>query len=274
MNPLNKISDKNSNFDEISLFFSSTSWGVTTKTIFENLDATPASLIDALSQNAFLKECFSKKAGVTEGYTVGGHTEKVLEIAQRYRDSLIEKVTKIVSWSEFLLFLALHDIGKGVAHENETSLFSTSLSFKESELRNTQKILSTAMQELGVPAQNIELFFEMLSYDSQGLYLKGQIDSDEIFDNILEMARNSHTDPISFYQLFQIYHLVDAASYPTLSSLFEFEKGTIKHNKTYQEKIDAFEKRLKEINKGKEVFEDLLEWIQKKRIRKKFKNCF
>lgn len=110
------------------------------------------------------------------------------------------------------------------------------------------------MELVGVSSQKIKIFNEMLSYDSQGLYLKGDISHAEAFDNILEMSSNCGLSPSAFYSLFATFHLIDAASYPSLKSLFQIENATIKHISANQEKIDLLTGSLKGIEIGRTFF--------------------
>jgi hypothetical protein len=144
-------------------------WQSNIREVLATENASPTSILQVLSQHPFLQECYSKYA--QEGFSVGQHTQRVLELAQKYRACLEKDIAEVVSWDEFLLFLALHDIGKGIAQENESLAFGTKLSFKEGKLETTQQILTTAMEMLGVPPHKTRLFCEMLRYDTQGLYL-------------------------------------------------------------------------------------------------------
>ena len=172
-------------------------------------------------------------------------------------------INKIASWGEFLLFLALHDIGKGIAKENESFAFGTKLSFKEGELETTQKILSKIMELIGLNKKTICVFCEMLRYDTQGLYLPGDIQLEEAFDNILEMANNCQKVPSVFYRLFRAFHLVDAASYPSLKQYFEFGTETIEYCSFYQEMDTVLADNFEQAEKGKIFFEECLDRVHK-----------
>lgn len=239
---------------------STSEWQNRVKNSLSNLEITPAELISLLKENEQLRECYRKSAGVFEGFTVEEHTLMVLETAQRYRESF--QVEPLVTWNEFLLFLALHDIGKGLSTENKNVLFSSSLSLKKDELGLTQDILKSVMQEVGIDPQKISIFSSMLTFDSQGLYLRGHIHQDEAFDNIVEMACNAGIPPLSFYTLFEAFHRIDAASYPSLfSSIFEEKEGKLVHNLENQKAIDTLSNRLENIEKGEASFQELLKRV-------------
>lgn len=239
----------------------SSEWRSKTREVFAAENASPTSIIQVLSQHPFLHQCYSKYA--QEGFSVGQHTQRVLELAQKYRVCFEKDIAEVVSWDEFLLFLALHDVGKGIAQENESLAFGTKLSFKEGELETTQQILITAMEMLGISPHKIRLFCEMLRYDTQGLYLPGDIQLEEAFDNILEMANNSQQDPLVFYRIFRAYHILDAASYPSLKPYFEFSSKDLKYCSFYVEMDEALAKALEEVQEGRTFFEKFLQRVRR-----------
>jgi hypothetical protein len=234
-------------------------WQSKTREVIAADNVSSGSIVQVLSEHPFLKECYSKYA--VENYSVSEHTERVLGLAQKYRTSFEEDVAKAVSWDEFLLFLALHDIGKGIAQENESFVFGTKFSFKEGELETTQQILTKVMEMLRVPSHKIRLFCEMLRYDTQGLYLTGDIELEEAFDNILEMAKNSQQDPRVFYRIFRAYHILDAASYPSLSQFFEFASG-LKYNCIYVDMDEKLADALEQAEAGRIFFEKCVLRVQ------------
>jgi hypothetical protein len=236
-------------------------WQSKTRKVLATEKASPASILHALSQHSFLQECYGKYA--QEGFSVGQHTQRVLELAQKYRAYFEKDIAEVVSWDEFLLFLALHDIGKGIAQENESLAFGTKLSFKEGELETTQQILMKVMEMLEVPPHKIRLFCEMLRYDTQGLYLPGDIQLEEAFDNILEMANNSQQDPRLFYRVFRAYHILDAASYPSLKPYFEFNAEALKYCSFYVEMDEALAKVLQQTEEGRIFFEECVQRVQR-----------
>lgn len=229
-------------------------WQSKVREVLSDDNCSPEKLLYVLSQHPFLQECYSKYG--QEGFSIAQHTQRVLELAQKYRTCLQKNVIEIASWNEFLLFLALHDIGKGIAKENESFAFGTKLSFKEGELEITQQIFSRIMKLLELPADKISLFCEMLRYDTQGLYLPGDIQLEEAFDNILEMANNCQQIPSAFYRLFSTFHLIDAASYPSLNQYFEFKLETISYCSFYKEMDEVLADSLAQAEKGKLFFED------------------
>ncbi len=205
----------------------------------QNPDITSNELIDILSCDEELKTCFSKLAGVREGYTVLEHTKRVLELAQRYRESFSPQVEKLVDWWEFTLFLALHDIGKGISKE-----IHPNPNPKQLELQMSREILEKTMQKLDLSPEKISIFSAMLKYDSLGDYLQCDIDIDVIKSHIIEMAEMSKTNPKQFYQIYHSFHIIDAASYPTLQDFFKYEGSDLKYCEVYQDMADVLYNKL------------------------------
>lgn len=192
-------------------------------------------IIDLLSENTRIKEYYAKPAGVVEGYTVRQHTEMVLELAQQYRMYFEPQISECIDWGYFLLFLALHDIGKGASKEIDTYTTTTA---KELELKTTQKILTWILEQLWVSSSIGHIFQALLMYDSQGEYLKGNISAECFKGHLLDMSAVSKLAPAAFYKIYNIFHLVDAASYPNLRPLFVFGSETLQHCEGNQSLIE------------------------------------
>lgn len=215
-------------------------------------------LLECLQENETLRQLYSKDAGVSEGYTILEHTKLVLETAAKWRGSFESKVLPLATWKEFLLFLALHDIGKGVAKENESAIFGTSITAKENELKNTQAILQQVMKHVGIDENKITLFSTLLTYDSQGLYLRSLISKKEALDNITEMAFIAKVPLKQMYDLLEVFHAVDAASYPILfSSIFQQVGTLLVHSKENQKLVDSMRAEIELAEEGKEALQEL-----------------
>lgn len=242
--------------------FTTAAWIAKIQTLLAHLKFQPAELMKLLCEHPTIKNCFSKDAAVSEGYTVGQHTEMVLGIAQQFRENFFAKVNPIISWDKFILFLCLHDIGKGIAKEKQPEAFSSPLSFKEAELGTTREMLENIMSQFGIAERDIILFKAMLEFDTLGLFLREHIGVDEAFDNILEMARACSLEPLQFFQLFEVFHMIDAASYPGLrDTIFTVHNNTLKHSSENQIRVDAINKRLQAAKEGHQAFECLVKLV-------------
>ncbi len=224
--------------------WSENNWHKKVVDTLEDPEISAAKIISVLSENPKLQQCYDKSAGVIEGYTVGQHSEMVLAIAQRYREYFKPMVNDLVDWKEFLLFLALHDIGKGVSIEADCVASHASLSAKERELLISRKILTETLEQLRIRSHNGHIFQALLMYDSQGDYLKGEINAECFKNHLLDMSAVSNLKSLQFYQLYNVFHLVDAASYPNLQPLFIFGGNSLRHCEGNQMTIDHLQELL------------------------------
>lgn len=180
-----------------------------------NHTSTAQEILSALSENPQVKDYYCKSAGVVEGYTVGQHTIMVLELAQKYRVFFMAELDGLINWGDFLLFLALHDIGKGASKEFLQSVVSA----KEAELLANRKMATAILEKLYISSKLGHLFQALLMYDSQGDYLQGNIDADIFKNHILDMSAVCNLTPVEFYKIYHTFHILDAASYPNLKPL-------------------------------------------------------
>ncbi len=212
-------------------------WCKDVMTLLCNREISAKEIIDALSKNPQVKEYYDKSAGVVEGYSVGQHTQMVLELAQRYREFFMPQISDSMDWGDFLLFLALHDIGKGVSN---LLVDQPGMTAKELELEANRKIATDIIEKLWLRSQTGYIFQALLMYDSQGDYLKGNIDAECFKNHILDMSAICNLTPRAIYQIYHVFHLVDAASYPNLQPLFIFEEERLYHCDGNQSLIDCF----------------------------------
>ena len=219
---------------EPNLPFSIDAWQKKVFNKISNHEISAKDIINVLSENSKIKEFYDKSAGVVEGYTVGQHTVMVLELTQRYRSYLKPQISEYMEWNDFLLFLSLHDIEKGVSKE----VASHTASAKDLELEANRKVTTWILEQLRVRSHIGHLFQALLMYNSQGDYLKGDINADCFKDHLLNMSAVSNLAPHAFYQIYSVFHLVDAASYPNLRPLFVFEKKSLRHCEGNQSLID------------------------------------
>ena len=216
------------------------SWRHKVAAQLSNHDISASQIIDLLSENPKLKRCYAISAGVVEGYTVGQHTEMVLELAQRYREYFKSLICKHLEWGEFLLFLALHDIGKGMSRDSACIASHPNVPAKELELLISRSIVTETLEGLEIRSSKGHIFQALLMYDSQGDYLKGNLDADDYKKHLLDMSAVCRLSPLHFYQLYSTFHLIDAASYPNLHPLFVFESQSLRHCEGNQLTIDFF----------------------------------
>ena len=219
----------------------------------EMLGANP---VDALTARfPELREHYERPAGVSEGYTIGEHSKRVIETARSHRTSLAE-ITHLVSWEHFELFLALHDIGKNMNSSAKDRGLASSMGAKRQELVHTQLILRKILGELQFDPAEITLFEQLLAHDSLGLYLRGIIAIDEAYHQVSAMARACQIPASAFFDLFQAYHMADAASYPGVKAqcFVEPAPDELAYCDTYIEKVRELRERFHLAERGQTLF--------------------
>ena len=216
--------------------------------------------VDWMSQWSDLQEHYERSAGVAEGYSIGEHSRRVVNHARHYRETLAPLVTPLVTWDEFELFLALHDIGKNLEGDAQGSVFSSPISQKSSELFHTQRIMSKTLHDIGMEPAKVELFKSLLMHDALGLFLRGIISQDEAYHQICEMARHAQVPVESLFQLFRAFHMADAGSYPGLMETCFSEQGSgrIAYTSVYESRIEGLHAALSQVRQGQELFPAVL----------------
>lgn len=185
---------------------------------------TGSELISLLKQDPMLSHLYSLSAGVGEGYTIEEHIHMVVdsfanEFAEQPDVKSILKRTNL-SPQQFLLFLALHDIGKGRAVQE---IYFATPERKELELKYTrEEVRRICSQDL------IPVFEALLADDSIGDLMKiGQpteADLQKTAQSIEASANFCNLRADDFLDLKILFHKVDAASYHFVRTRF------FKHN--------------------------------------------
>lgn len=190
-------------------------------------DLTPEKLIDFLSDRFSLKVEFDRESGVWERYSNREHALRVLRRADKTVRGEFEKSRFCgLSYNDFRLFLALHDIGKGRGIT------------REQEKINTQMILADVFQRLGHPPRNIDIFLSMVEYDTLGRYLREDINADKALQELENMAQQAHLHTRLFFDLFLKFYCCDAGSYESVNQAL-FEDGLLSFKEHYLKKINT-----------------------------------
>ncbi|MDF2578328.1 MAG: hypothetical protein K0S74_1812 [Chlamydiales bacterium] len=203
-------------------------------------------IISELKKDPVIKTYYQFPAGVSEGYTIEEHTQRVLDVFfQFYKDRGWPEECPI-SPNEFLLFLALHDIGKGQANK-ETALLADR---KDLELKYTQEIIERVGKFLQIDNKKLDVFKALLAADTIGNYLKIHhhlsVEVTRAAEEITSSAKLANMDPIQFLELMILFHKVDSYSYPTLFTLFEHDSGqnVIEYKDDLQKRIKKLQHRV------------------------------
>jgi hypothetical protein len=185
--------------------------------------STPLSaqgLIDLISEDEEFDDLYELNAGVEEEYTIREHTEIVLQsFIQEYADQ--PEVQEILSGSlltreEFMLFLALHDIGKGKAVKEVPQACEKR---KKLELEYTINAIKSFCEKCYLE-KLIPAFEALLIDDAVGDYLKKNAPclalAKKTADCVRIGAEQSKLPVLNFLKLKILFHRVDAGSYSYL----------------------------------------------------------
>ncbi|MBS0651896.1 MAG: hypothetical protein JSR39_00030 [Verrucomicrobia bacterium] len=181
-------------------------------------------LIALLKIDPKLNELYSLSAGVGEGYSVEEHIHMVLDsfakefAVQPEVRAILERAN--LSQEQFMLFLALHDIGKGRAVKE---IRYATPERKELELKYTQEEVRRACKGWNLETL-IPVFEALLADDSIGDLMKtrepSEADIQITAQSIETGARASNLRTEDFLDLKILFHKVDAASYGFVRTRF------------------------------------------------------
>lgn len=181
----------------------------------------PQKVIELLEQDPELAKLYALWSGVGEGYTVKEHTLRVLEVFMREFLPL-PKVEYLfstfgITWQEFVFFLALHDIGKGVAVRE-----GKGRDFKSKEFAETAPVFTRVAEMCGLDPKKCRYFLALLENDPIGqAVIKGR---DAVIanaaDQIRQGAYKAEVNPEEFLWVQTLFHAIDASSYPYIRKNF------------------------------------------------------
>lgn len=221
-------------------------------------------LFDLLCQEPGLKTCFNKSAFVGEGYTILEHSKRVVQTATQFRAQLEPKL--LVPWNEFILFLALHDIGKGIARETLKSQSPDAMNTfrdKMAELAVSRLILKKIMLVCDIPLERQKIYGALLKQDLIGDYLKDQSHLEQAFHLCLQLAAEANLAPQQMFDMFVVFHQCDAASYPFLRDrIFEPHNEILVYSEACQQKIATLQYELNLVTEGEKAYKQLTSDIQ------------
>jgi hypothetical protein len=180
----------------------------------------------ALARGVDLRFLYNEPSGVSEGFTIGEHTSKVLNVFESQKKFTafqsihappgVGDLEKVMDYT-----LALHDIGKSIAYnggdKHQEILFSSpiahkvmsSLHFSPQEANLTVALINTH--------QDIGEVMKAGSSASPALVMK-------TYSNIVTNAKSANMNPADFFKLMKLFYVSDAGGYPALmSGVFEPE---------------------------------------------------
>ncbi|MCH9614046.1 MAG: hypothetical protein SP1CHLAM54_10560 [Chlamydiia bacterium] len=122
---------------------------------------------------------------------------------------------------------------------------------KAAELETTQALIAEHAETLGISLDARRIFSALLENDTIGDYLKGDLHLDGAIDLIFDGALKADIDPLEFLELMDLFHRIDAGSYPFLKS--RFFKGESLDRKD-ESLILALKDRVEKVQDAEEVF--------------------
>lgn len=171
-------------------------------------------VLDALEQNPETQPLLAMNAGVKEGYTVGEHTRRVMDVFEEQHAP--EELARIDSYTGANVsglmrwVVALHDIGKGL---------SASQGKKSAHHEATAPILDKVLSEQGLGDQERALGRALAGNDILGEFLQGQRsvkDAYRALRNLYGTLKTALTFE-DFFSLQKSLYKADAGSYPSLA---------------------------------------------------------
>lgn len=176
-------------------------------------------LMSILKQHPELNYWFAQPIGGPDGLTLEQHTIAVMENYQQYFPA---KQNLFTSEQEYLLCLALHDIGKPVA---------IGLGDKNLQHKETLRILDAIAEMLPVASNTLAKMKSLINGDPIGAFMNPATSNDVSTTSALlkGMAAGFDMDVLQFLQEITIYYQCDAGGYPSLKSkLFASDGDTNK----------------------------------------------
>ncbi len=182
-----------------------------------NRSLSGQALMDLLALDPDLKDLFLLSAGVGEGYSIGEHTRMVVDSFEKElmdRPETQETLRNAgITSAQFMLFLALHDIGKGRAVLEHRLADEVR---KALELQYSREVLFAYCQKMGLENCS-SLFIALLHDDAVGDICKSRDPSTSVIMEAAKEIRESAEQCGRFIEellpLKQLFHMTDAASY-------------------------------------------------------------
>ncbi len=181
--------------------------------------------IDELKKDSEVARLYEMWAGGGEGYSVEQHTSRVLDVfATEFAPNdgvaiLLQRVG--LTYTEFALFLALHDIGKGLSVA-DGYMACRGTGNKTVEYIKTAPIVLEQMQAIGISPEKVRLFLALLHTDAIGEVFKAQGSAASIEKAVRDIREGDyHGLPVEdFLHLLTLFHAIDASSYPYIRKFF------------------------------------------------------
>jgi hypothetical protein len=189
-------------------------------------------------------------------YILEDHTYLVINTFIRYFKEYFNRgCWSVIDDLCFIVFLALHDIGKPEAFAKKN--MDQQYSFSRNIIKNIWTKLNGKFDD-----RSLEILLKLLDGDTLGAYFQGKLSLEESANNIIKLSADCSISPSTFLRLFMMYYQCDTASYTAdagglkfLEYLFEYKdgakvfdekKGLIRFSPKYWEMYLKLEKEIEQ----------------------------
>ena len=226
----------------------------------EQLIQNPGEIISILKNNEKLQQLYSKPIGIGKD-SIEQYTLRVLNLAVKHQRYLSEKLSPNLEFKEFMLFLALYNIYRGLSEEHYEEgvlhvKLNTKLNRKDLELLLTRRIIKSILKELKWPTNKIKLCSRLLHSDTISEYLTGELLPSSLgaYQLIIRDAVSAAIKPKKLFDIFIAFHKVDAGSNMALSHIFETDpEKSLQYNKSCTKRINRIRNYFNLVANGKNI---------------------
>jgi hypothetical protein len=194
-----------------------------------------------LEETPSLQFLYGEFSGVSEGYTIGEHSVRVLQVYENQKDlygiksiHLADRFGDLESVMKYTL--AFHDIGKSIAQRSGD---------KSREADYSGPISDVFMKTAGFSPSAVKLARALIhSHQVIGLFLQQRMTLEKAVISAKNAAAYAEVDPANFFKLMEIIFVCDAGSYDNLRNwVFETTSSgllQVKDQNTYNELKEQF----------------------------------
>lgn len=160
---------------------------------------TPKKLIESLKTIPLLKAAYEKRV---RHYTIEEHTLLVMSEYEKYFSPYDFPLQ--LDKSTFRFLLAIHDIGKPIAHHKGDIT---------KQHIYTEKVMNKFKSQFPITENEFILIKNVVTFDPIGLFLQDKLKLDIAVAQIKKAATKANYDINDFFCILSIYYQVDVASY-------------------------------------------------------------
>ncbi|MCI5052482.1 MAG: hypothetical protein MRY21_05035 [Simkaniaceae bacterium] len=177
---------------------------------YSSTSSTSDDLFTALKVDSMVAQFFQMHAN---GQTIEAHSRDVVHLAETEMDGEFGDFGCITNNRIFYLFLALHDIGKGLALNVQRP---REVSAKEWELRHNALITEKVLDATKLARPVKEVLLALHRDDTFGDLYKGSISTEQAVAKIREITPVNSIKVPEFFKLMRTFYKCDAGAYPFL----------------------------------------------------------